>query len=136
MTNKIKALITASGLSQRESASFLGVQEITVRQWISGRRSAPPGAINEMADLIARQRIAAMETARMIERIADERGNPETIEIGHPTDDHEVQTLGFPALSAWTAMAGQMLSLLPEDLAERVEFVPRGSTLATASAEI
>lgn len=58
--NAFRALLTASGLSQREAAQFLVVAYDTVRGWLSGRRATPLGAVEDLKALVKAQERAAM----------------------------------------------------------------------------
>lgn len=47
----VSALITACGLSNREAANYLDVRLDTLHSWSSGRRTAPDGAVRQLAQL-------------------------------------------------------------------------------------
>ena len=119
-------LLALSGLSQREAAELHNVRLDTVKSWSAGRNGANAGVIAELAGLIARQDRAAREALAAIEAEAHDG-----IEIGYPADDAEAQALGFPARSAWAAMAARVVAAPPD----RIRLVPRGSTPATAAAK-
>lgn len=113
------ALIMASGLSQREAATYLDVNYNRVRDWAIGRYNPPAGVIDELRSLVRRQLMAAREGADQIIRIVDDRGLPEDIELGIASDDHEAQSLGWPCVSAHGVVIGLTIALLPDDLAAR-----------------
>lgn len=121
-------LLTASGLSQREAATYLDVNYNRVRDWVIGRYNPPAGVMDELRSLVRRQLRAAREGADQVVRIVDEQGLPEKIEIGICSDDHEAQSLGWPCISVHAVVIGLTIALLPDDLAARVAVVPRGST--------
>lgn len=120
-------LLHLSGLSQREAAALLRVSSSSVDKMARGIRSTPPGVLAEMQRLTDRQQAAAVEALALIASSAADR-----IEIGHPTDDHEAQALGWPCVGAWRGMAARVVAGAPD--ASRLDLVPRGSTPATAAA--
>lgn len=65
-----------------------------------------------------------------IARLSRSHGAPDEIEIGYPADDHEAQSLGWPCVEAWAAMAARVLAASDT----RIRLVPRGSTPGTAAA--
>lgn len=119
-----------AGLSHREAADLCGVRLDTTKSWASGRNRAPPGTIDVLRALIARQERAAAEAVAQIGALAASHGSPDEIEIGYPADDHEAQSLGWPCVGAWQAMAARVIAAAPV----RIVLVPRGSTPATAAA--
>ena len=129
-------LLTASGLSVREAAAFHKVRHDTAKSWSSGRNGTPYGAIDELYDLVARQLRAAKEGAKLIQDLVARQGPPEDIELGLASDDYEAQGLGWPTQTAHKVVIGLTIGLLPPDLAARVRVVPRGTTTATAAAEL
>ena len=124
-------LAALAGLSHGEAALVCGVRIDTAKSWASGRRTAPPGAINELRALISRQAKAANEAIAQIARLAKSHGAPDEIEIGYPADDHEAQSLGWPCVGAWAAMAARVVS---QASVPPIILVPRGSTPTTAAA--
>lgn len=112
-----------AGLSHREAALVCRVRLDTVKSWASGRNRCPPGALDEVKALIARQERAADEAVAQIARLAKSHGAPDAIEIGYPADDHEAQSLGWPCVGAWAAMAARVVVASPITVA----LVPRGS---------
>lgn len=123
-----------SGLSLQQAGGFHDVRRSSVEHWAQGRRRVPPDILAQIHDLIHRQMRAAIEGAETIRQLLEREPDTEAIDLARPTDDHEAQSLGFPTLSAWDAMAGMILALLPLDTAARVVVVPRGSTPSTAAA--
>ena len=123
--NPFAILMNLAGLSQREAAAFLKVSPSSVDKMARGVRNAPDGVIDDLRDLIDKQETAADEALALIdEQDADE------IELGYPTDDHEAQSLGWPCVGAWKAMAARVIAGC--DI--QVRLVPRGSTPSTAAA--
>jgi len=123
-------LCAHAGLSHREASDFHKVRPDTIRSWSSGRNRAPQGAIDELIDLINLQEQIANSTLSRIYALAAENGEPETTELGFPADDYEAQTLGWPCVGAWRAMAARVIAKSTHP----VRLVPRGSTPATAAA--
>lgn len=121
------ALLSLSGLSQREAATFLGVANVTVDKWASGKRSPAPAVLMQMSDLIRAQDRAAAEALAFI---AGQNPVPDKVEIGYPADDYEAQGLGFPSVRAWGAMVGRIIA----GAETPIILIPRGSTPATAAA--
>lgn len=119
-------LLQACGLSQREAADFHRVRPDTVKSWSAGRNAAPDGALEELRKLYA---LITGAAERHLQVLDDLPAGAE-IEIGYPADDHQAQTLGFPCVGAWRAMA----ALIVAELAGPVRLVPRGATPATAAA--
>jgi hypothetical protein len=128
--NPYSVLISYAGLSHREASDFHKVRLDTVKSWSSGRNHVPEGAIDELIDLINMQDQIANSALLRIYVLATENGTPETIELGYPADDHEAQTLGWPCVGAWRAMAARVIAKSTHP----VRLVPRGSTPATAAA--
>ena len=128
--NPYSILGAYAGLSHREASDFHKVRLDTVKSWSSGRNRAPQRAIQELIDLISRQERLAEAALLKIHALAVENGAPETIELGYPADDYEAQTLGWPCVGAWKAMAARVVSSSPV----AVKLVPRGSTIGTAAA--
>lgn len=118
-------LLALSGLSQREAAEFHRVRLDTVKSWSAGRNASNSGVVADLCRLIAAQERAAREASALI---ADKAAD--VVEIGYPADDAEARALGFPAVSAWSAMAARAIAAYPE----RVRLVPRGSTAASSAA--
>jgi transcriptional regulator with XRE-family HTH domain len=118
-------LLRLSGLSQSEAADFLRVSASQVNKMSNGARSAPPGIIDELQELIAKQQLAADEFLDML----DEAG-PTEAELGYPADDHEARQLGMPSVGSWSAIAARVIA----EAKCRIILVPRGSTPDTAAA--
>ena len=118
-------LLSLTGLSQREAGEFHTARIDTIKSWVSGRRSAPPGALAELRALIAAQTRAAAEALAIVRD-----GKPDEIELGYPANDHEARSLGWPCVGAWAAMAARVIA----ETDARASLVPRGSTPATAKA--
>jgi transcriptional regulator with XRE-family HTH domain len=126
----IAILLDLAGLSQREAAEFLKCSPSSIDKMARGVRSAPAGIIDELRTLIDRQEEAADYFIDQLDELIAEHGAPETIELGFPADDHEAQTLGWPCVGAWSAMAARVIA--QTDLP--CVLVPRASTPATAAA--
>ena len=126
--NVYNFLLKASGLSQREAAIFHDVRLDTIKGWCGGKTDAPLGALEEIAELILKQRAAADETLEQFDAAAI--GD---VELGAASDDYEAAALGWPSASA----QHQALALIAADMIAdgvAVSVVPRGSTVATAAA--
>ena len=72
----------------------------------------------------------------VIKNMVQQNGAPESVELGLVSDDYEARALGWPSADAHAAVLRKTIKLLPHDLAILVKIVPRGSTPATAAAEI
>ena len=102
------------------------VRPDTVKSWSAGRNRAPDGVIADLRELAGKiDRVASQALAML-----DTAPPGAKIEIGFPVDDHEAQTLGFPCVGAWRAMAGQVVANSDRTLV----LVPRGSTAGSAAA--
>lgn len=115
------------GLSHQEAAALHGVRLDTVQSWVIGRNQAPAGAIAELRTLYRQIDTTAHEAALRIRRM---RPQPDTVELGLASDDHEAHQLGLPCVGAHRALLG----LVVARVALPVRIVPRGSTVATAAA--
>lgn len=132
-----RLILDSSGLSVREAAVWLNVSHNSAESWAAGRRTVPEGVMAEMLDLIDRQGRAAEEALATILGAAQDQGElPELIELGLASDDHEAQGLGWPTASAHAAVMRRLIEIAPDDVRESIVLVPRGSTVATAAAEI
>ncbi len=123
-------LASLAGLSREEAGELVGFPLDTVKSWAAGRRPARPEALAALRGLIAAQERGAAEALAEIARVIAAQGAPDRIDIGFPSDDHEAQTLGFPSVGAWGAMAARVLARSPIP----IRLVPRGATLASAAA--
>ncbi len=119
-----------------EAAEFLDVRPDTAQSWWLGRRTCPNSVIDELIALSERQDVTAQEAASVVKAAVERQGLPEDIELGLASDDHEAQSLGWPCAGAHAAVLRKTIKALPPDLASLVRIVPRGSTVATAAAEI
>lgn len=120
-------LLSLAGLSHREASDFLGVRLDTVKSWHRkiNPSHASAGIIADLRLLIARQAQSADEQLALISA-----SGADQVELGYPADDHEAQTIGWPCVGAWQAMAARVVANSPVP----VRLVPRGSTAATAAA--
>lgn len=118
-------LIQLAGLSQREAATFLNLSPSSVDKMARGARSTPPGVIDELRRLIGKQEEVAERALDLFEDQGAGR-----IELGFPSDSHEAQSLGWPCVGAWAAMAARVVAATDAGVA----LVPRGSTPASAAA--
>jgi len=97
------ALRAATGLSQQEAADFLAVRLDTVKQWSSGRRSAPVAIVDRLRDLLRRQEVEAARLALVME------GQP--LEPHLLKADAEAMARGWPSMRAYNVMAARAWSL-------------------------
>lgn len=121
-----RVLMNLAGLSQREAAAFLDISPSAVDKMSRGTRATPAGIVGDLRELIDRQEEAADNALDLIES----RDDAVEIEIGYPTDDNEAQSLGWPCVGAWSAMAARVIAAIDRP----VRLVPRSSTVATAAA--
>lgn len=131
MTTPFNFLRMRCGLSQREAADFLESPLDTVKTWCAGRHAPRQSVIDEMRALYASIEHAADNALAAIRSRIKEHGRPRRLELSVATDDHEAQQLGLPCVGAHQALIG----LIAARLDVPVTIVPRGSTVATASAE-
>lgn len=119
------------GLSQREAAAHHGVSINTVDKWCAGKRTVPPGVMQELQELyqIIRRAGGALG-ARMDALKRGEEDEP--IEIGVAVTDADARALGFPSAGAHHAAVG--LALIERKRISPVELVPyRSGVFDTAS---
>ena len=101
-------LLRLAGLSLDEAARFLDVRPDTVASWRQGRRNPREAVLDELRRLISRQEQEA-SNALAIAR-----------DLRCPADDTEAQSLGWPCVGAWRAMAGRVIAA-----SHSVALVPR-----------
>ena len=128
--NLFHLLVGISGLSHQEAADYLGVSRDTVNSWSASRHKVPTDAITKMAQIIGRMQNAVDEAMDTIDK---QHETPTFIELGICTDDHEAQTLGWLTASIHRRVIGMVAAQCIE-LGHTVEVVPRGTTIATATA--
>ena len=132
MTTLFALLCHVCGLSHREAADWLDVRPDTVKSWSAGRRVAPDGVVEALADLAERIDEAADQVVNHLDSL-DPDAEARDIEIGLAADDHEARDLGWPCVGAHRAVIG--LTIARGMVAGRTfQVVPRGSTAATAAA--
>lgn len=136
MSSTFKLISQDCGLTMTEAASFLDVRPDTAKSWWMGRRTCPDSVVDEILTLAIRQDVAAQEAALVITEAVERQGAPEDIELGIAADDYEAQSIGWPCVGAHAAVIRKLIKMLPSALVVLVKIVPRGSTLATAAAEI
>lgn len=121
------------GLSNREAAEFFRVSPSSIDKWRLSTRNPPPrGALEALADLHARQRKAAQAMIEIVQEQINAHGPKGGIELGFCSDDAEAQSLGWPCVGAHRAVLA-MVAAAVIPLGTEVDFVPRGSTPATAA---
>jgi len=99
----IRALNALAGLSIRESAAFLDARVDTVEAWSRGKNPTPPGVIDELRTLIAKQEAAAAAALAAIPS-----PSPDGIELRLASDDVEAQALGWPCVGAHRAVLARV----------------------------
>lgn len=99
MRTLFAALREAAGLSTEDAAEFLEVRPGTVKDWGSGRRSAPPAILHQLRALLARQE------AELAELVAEWRavGAPEVTEL-LLADNSEARARGWPTAGAYNVV--------------------------------
>jgi hypothetical protein len=128
MKTTIALLIDRCGLSDRGAADLLMVRIDTIKSWSNGRRIAHPDAIAALRALYRRLEVAANEALQII----TDHPSDAIVELGLASDDYEAQQLGWPCVDVHAAVLG----LVAARTDRQVRIVPRGSTSATAAAEI
>jgi hypothetical protein len=118
-----------AGLSQAEAAALHGVRLDTMKSWCGGRREAPPGVLDEIRTLIARQAAAAEQALALF------GGAPAAaaIELSLAVDDADARAapLGWPCRSAQATVLARVIAGLPAGVEARI--VDRDSTPAKPS---
>lgn len=94
MTAPFALLISLCGLTQREAAQLCGVREDTARAWVSGRRTAPAGVIEQL-------RVLWGDIEATAEHVISARHEPAVIEAMADIDDVQAQAQGLPLAAAW-----------------------------------
>lgn len=136
MSTQFAVLCQTCGLSQREAAEFLDVRIDTSKSWSQGRRAAPDGVIDALAALAEKIDGAAAAAIEQFADIVNQQGSPpDVIELGLAADDHEAQSLGWPCVGAHAAVLGLTIARGMRR-GYRFAVVPRGSTVATAAADV
>lgn len=134
MVTLFSLLTHVCGLSQREVATTLRVRLDTAKSWATGRRQAPPEALDELVALAVRIETAANEALAQIETAAAQHGAPAAeIELGVASDDAEAQSIGWPCVGAQSACLALVVARGMKR-GYRFRVTPRGSTVATAAA--
>ena len=101
MNLKFPALRVAAGLSQQDAADLLGVRLDTVKQWSSGRRSAPPNVLSRLKALLAAQE---EEVARLA---ASFRTGVIEFERALADSDDEARALGWPSAAVYNVIVAR-----------------------------
>ena len=130
-------LVALAGLSHREASDYLNVRLDTINSWsrANNPKNAGPGIIAELKALIAMQELVADRSLSIIAEQMAQCPELTEIDIAYPADDHEAQSLGFPCVGAWKAMAGRVVARCPVPVRlVPVRLVPCGSTPETAAA--
>lgn len=127
MTNAFSLLRRRCGMSEPETADFLGVPEQDVMAWENGYRHVPFDVIPQLRGLYRKLEQLAQAEAQRIRR-KDPSGA--VLELGLACDDWEARQLGLPCVGAHEALLG----LVAVRLNRCVRIVAAGSTPATAAA--
>lgn len=126
MSSAFKILRMRCGLSQSEAARFLTVSESSIQSWDQGRRTAPPGVVDDLRQLYRQIESAAQQALTVVNSAAAGA----KIEIGIVSDDHEAHQLGLPCVGAHEALVGLVIAWSDRP----IKSVPLGSTTSTAGA--
>jgi hypothetical protein len=105
------ALCALCGLSLNDASTWLKVRLDTAKSWSNGRRRAPQAIIEQLRDLHARQRRAALEGVAEIRA----RGGDglEGVDLTLPATDIEAQARGWPCVGAMRAMLAIVVAETP-----------------------
>jgi hypothetical protein len=123
----------ACGISQVEAAENVHEARLdTVKSWCSGRRPAPPWAINQLQSLSRRIRRSGEQYAAFLEDIS--QGNS-SLTIGLPSDDADARAHGFPSTVAQLQAIAIAISMLPDDAEIRLETRARIPSLSVPKLE-
>lgn len=115
----VKLLSGSCGLSMREAAAFLELNEHNFQSMWLGRRPCPPGVLRELRDLYGKIDRAAVKLAERIEAEAETAD----IELEVVPDDKAAQALGLPCIGAHEAMFRRVLEILPPQKAAKVKVI-------------
>lgn len=101
-----KIMMRYCGLSLAEAAALHGVPRAQIENWSSGKSRTPPGVMDEIKNL------ALVLTGKADEHIADVANDIDPhVDLYYPESEAEAVDLGYPTVSAWMAMAGQVISV-------------------------
>lgn len=131
------ALLTASGLSQREAAQlFARRAKSTIAEMCQQNARYKPSddELKILAQIVDNNQEKADNLAAAIFDKVEVFENGK-IEIAISNDDFEAQQNGFPFKSAELASIGLALAQLDNEILSKVKLLPRGSTVALAKAE-
>ncbi|MDF1736675.1 MAG: hypothetical protein P1U37_15395 [Minwuia sp.] len=103
-------LISLTGLSHKDAAALHGVRPDTVKSWIYGRRNAPPGALNELRELIDRIEKMANQVIEYVQDMDVPDDMP--LEIAYCATDAEAKARGLPFAACHHVVIAQALSAL------------------------
>jgi len=105
-------LLKLSGLSQREAAEFHQVRVDSLKRWVNGRDPTPPGAVEELRDLIGKQERSASEALATYREMIAERGRPEAVSLTSAHSDEDAQARGWPTASAMDMVNARVVAAL------------------------
>lgn len=118
-----RLILNSTGLSQREAASFLDVDERTVRRWVAGQYDPPQGVAEEMIALIRQQEKAANALLSTMREKSADNGLPETIDCLVAESDEAAQERGWPTVSSQMASFRRLIEIAPDEIRERVVII-------------
>jgi transcriptional regulator with XRE-family HTH domain len=104
-------LISATGLSQSETARFLGVEDRTIRRWLDGDRDTPADAIETMTALLDEINTMADRAVAMIDG-----AKTTTCIVIYLRDTDLPGTAGMPSASAHRAMVRRVWEARPNNV--------------------
>jgi len=107
-------LLKLSGLSQSEAALLHQVRLDTVKSWSNGRRTAPPGSVDDLVQLIKTQQKSADAALAVYRKQTAEHGRPDVIDLSASILGQWPQGGGSMALA-------RFLAGLPADQAVNLE---------------
>ena len=93
------ALREAAGLSLQEAADFHGVRLDTIKSWTSGRRRAPPDAINKFRALLASQEVESLKLAPEVSNLS-----AEALAAMLTSDTTADAAIGWPSASVYNTI--------------------------------
>ncbi len=125
--NLYAAMLTLSGLSEKEAAALHDVEVRTVKTWNDGRSKPTAKAMQDIKDVIVAQEQLAMYSLNRITGLVEKQGAPKVVDLGYPVHKAEAEALGLPTLSACMAMVARVAAMIPYE----VNLVPQGEATGT-----
>ena len=133
-----RCVLTSTGMSVSEAATFHQTDEGIINKWIEGSEQPPADVMRSLSQLVCRMFESVEQVMDHViekaEAVLDGSDNyPDEIELGVASDDVEAQTMGWPTASTHETVIG-MTAAQVLAIGIDVSVVPRGSTVTSAAA--